>query len=132
MTERGRGEMQSTVRMIHMVVAWATVALLVVQVWLAGRGVFDTTGFDPHRSLGYTISLFPIVLLVLGLLGGMGRRVALMAVAIFLLIILQSVLVALRPDQPAIAALHPVNGFLILLVALGLARESTRMRTVTA
>lgn len=124
--------MQSTVRMIHMVVAWATVALLVVQVWLAGRGVFDTTGFDPHRSLGYTISLFPIVLLVLGLLGGMGRRVALMAVAIFLLIILQSVLVAVRPDQPAIAALHPVNGFLILLVALGLARESTRMRTVIA
>ena len=124
--------MQSTVRMIHMVVAWITVALLVVQVWLAGRGVFDTTGFDPHRSLGYTLSLLPIVLLVLGLLGGMGRRVALMAVAIFLLIILQSVFVALKTDQPAVAALHPVNGFLILLISIVLARESMRMRTATA
>ena len=85
--------MQSTARMLHMVVAWLTVAALVVQVWLAGRGVFDTTGFDAHRSLGYTISILPILLLVLGLAGGMGRRVALMAVSIFLLIILQSVFI---------------------------------------
>jgi len=124
--------MQSTARMLHMVVAWLTVAALVVQVWLAGRGVFDTTGFDAHRSLGYTISILPIALLVLGLAGGMGRRIALMAVAIFLLIILQSVFVALRESQPAVAALHPVNGFLILLVAIVLARDSTRMRTATA
>jgi Family of unknown function (DUF6220) len=124
--------MQSTARMLHMVVAWLTVAALVVQVWLAGRGVFDTTGFDAHRSLGYTISILPIVLLVLGLAGGMGRRVALMAVAIFLLIILQSVFVALRESQPAIAALHPVNGFLILLVAILLAWDSTKMRRAIA
>jgi len=124
--------MQSTARMLHMVVAWLTVAALVVQVWLAGRGVFDTTGFDAHRSLGYTISILPIALLVLGLAGGMGRRIALMAVAIFLLIILQSVFVVLRDTQPAIAALHPVNGFLILLVSIVLARDSTRMRTATA
>jgi hypothetical protein len=124
--------MQSTARMLHMVVAWLTVAALVVQVWLAGRGVFDTTGFDAHRSLGYTISILPIALLVLGLAGGMGRRIALMAVGIFLLIILQSVFVVLRDTQPAIAALHPVNGFLILLVSILLARDSTRMRTATA
>jgi hypothetical protein len=124
--------MQSTARTLHMIVAWLTVAGLVVQVWLAGRGVFDTTGFDPHRSLGYTLSLLPIVLLGLGLLGGMGRRVALLAVSIFLLIVLQSVFVVLRTSQPAIAALHPVNGFLILLVAIVLARESTMLRRTAA
>ncbi len=44
------------------------------------------------------------------------------------LVTLQSVFVA----SPAVAALHPVNGFLIVLVAILLARESWGMRTATA
>jgi hypothetical protein len=40
--------------------------------------------------------------------------------------------VVLRTSSPAIAALHPVNGFLILLLAIVLARDSTTMRTATA
>lgn len=124
--------MQSTARLLHTIVAWLTVGLLLVQVWLAGRGVFDTTGFDPHRTLGYTLELMPVILLVLGLAGGMGRRIALLAVAIFLLIILQSIFVVLKDGYPAVAALHPVNGFLILLVSIVLARDSMRMRTAVA
>jgi mercuric ion transport protein len=125
--------MRSVARSIHMVVAWLAVVALVVQVWLAGRGVFDTSaGFDIHRDLGYTIGLVPLVLLVLGLLGGMGRRVALLAVAMFVLNIVQSVLVLQRESNPSIAALHPVNGFLILLLAIVLALDSSRMRTAPA
>jgi hypothetical protein len=123
---------RSIARVVHVGVAWLLVAGLVVQVWLAGRGVFDTTGFAPHRDLGYTLSLLPILMLVVGILGGMGRRVALLAVAIFALVILQSVLVVMRTSYPAVAALHPVNGFLILLLALVLARESMSMRSATA
>jgi hypothetical protein len=41
---------------------------------------------------------------------------------------LQSVLVALRTSSPMVAALHPVNGFLILLIALVMARDSWRAR----
>jgi 4-hydroxybenzoate polyprenyltransferase len=74
----------------------------------------------------------PIVLLVLGLLGGMGRRIALLAVGIFVLFILQSVLVLQRESNPSIAALHPVNGFLILLLAIVLALDSSRMRSASA
>jgi uncharacterized protein DUF6220 len=124
--------MRSIARTIHMAVAWLLVAALVVQVWLAGRGVFDTTGFAPHRDFGYTLSLLPIVLLVLGLLGGMGRRDALLAAGIFGLFILQSVFVAMRTSTPAVAALHPVNGFLILFLAIVLARDSWMMRSATA
>jgi hypothetical protein len=123
---------RSIARLLHMILAWVLVIGLVVQVWLAGRGVFDTTGFDPHRSLGYALGLVPIVLLVLGLAGGMGRRVALLAVAAFALVILQSVLVAMRDGYPAVAALHPVNGVLILFVAIALARESMSMRSAPA
>lgn len=125
--------MRPIARTVHAVLAWLLVAALIVQVWLAGRGVFESPGiFVTHRDVGYTLSLFPIVLLVLGFLGGMGRRVAIMAAAIFGLLILQSVFVAMRTSTPAVAALHPVNGFLILFVAIILARESWTMRTATA
>jgi hypothetical protein len=121
--------LRSIARNLHVVVAFLLVAALVVQVWLAGRGVFESpTVFITHRDVGYMLSLFPIALLVLGLLGGMGRRAAIMAALIFGLLILQSVFVVMRTSNPAIAALHPVNGFLILLVALVLARESWAMR----
>lgn len=124
--------MRGIARTLHVVVAWVLVAGLVVQVWLAGRGVFDTTTFAPHREFGYTLSVVPLVLLVLGFVGGMGRKVAGLAAAIFLLFIVQSILVALRTSQPAVAALHPVNGFLIVLLAVLLVRESMVQRTAIA
>ena len=65
-----------------------------------------------------------MLLLIAGLVGRMGRRLALLAVAEFGLFILQSVLIAFRESTPAVAALHPVNGFLILLIAIVIARES--------
>ncbi|HXS70632.1 MAG TPA: DUF6220 domain-containing protein [Patescibacteria group bacterium] len=125
--------MRSIARTLHTVVAVLFVVGLIAQVWLAGRGVFESpTMFDTHRSLGYTLSLFTIALLVLGLLGGMGRRPAILAVVIFVLFILQSVFVVMRDSQPAVAALHPVNGFLILFLAIVLARDSWMMRTAPA
>jgi 4-hydroxybenzoate polyprenyltransferase len=124
---------RSIARSLHTVVAVLFVVGLIAQVWLAGRGVFESpTMFDTHRSLGYTLSLFTIALLVLGLLGGMGRRPAILAVVIFVLFILQSVFVVMRDSQPAVAALHPVNGFLILFLAIVLARDSWMMRTAPA
>jgi 4-hydroxybenzoate polyprenyltransferase len=124
---------RSIARSLHTVVAVLFVVGLIAQVWLAGRGVFESpTMFDTHRSLGYTLSLFTVALLVLGLLGGMGRRPAILAVVIFVLFILQSVFVVMRDSQPAVAALHPVNGFLILFLAIVLARDSWMMRTAPA
>jgi hypothetical protein len=90
----------------------------------------STTGFATHRDVGYSLSLLPIVLLVVGLLGGLGRRLALLAALEFVLFILQSVFVAMRTSAPAVAALHPVNGFLILLVALLIVRESWAARAL--
>ena len=124
--------MRRIARLLHFVLAWLLVVGLVVQVWLAGRGVFDTTGFDAHRSFGFTLSLLPVLLLILGVLGGMGRRVGWLAFAIFVLFIVQSVLVAVKATYPAVAALHPVNGFLILLLAIVVALDSRSMRTAPA
>ena len=117
--------MRSGGRAVHAILSVLLVIGLVVQVFLAGLGVFETPErFALHRDFGYTLSLLPLFLLVSGLIGGIGRRIALLAVAVGLLFVMQSVFVALRADAPMAAALHPVNGFLILLLALVIARES--------
>ena len=102
---------------------------LLVQVFLAGLGVFDgPEAFATHRDVGYTLSLVPVVLVVVGLVGRVPRRLTGLAAVIFVLFLLQSVLIGLRGDAPAIAALHPVNGFLITILAVVLAREAWTLR----
>ena len=124
--------MRSIARSLHLVVAWLFVVALILQVFLAGLGVFDdASSFVTHRDVGYTLSLVPLVLLVLGLVGGLGRKAALLAAGAFGLFLLQSVFVAMRSSAPEIAALHPVNGFLILLVAIVIARDPWLARGTT-
>jgi hypothetical protein len=125
--------MRSTWRTIYAALAWLLVAGLLVQVFLAGLGVFDSpVEFETHRNWGFLLGLFPIVLLILGLVAGLGRRLAVFAIVTVVLFILQSVFVALRESSPILAALHPVNGFLILLIAIEMAREARQGRTTTA
>jgi len=113
------------IRRAHLIVASLFVAGVVVQVFLAGLGVFDDPArFATHRDWGYMLELLPIVMLVLALVGRLGRRQIAFAIALFAMFILQSILVAFRVDQPMIAALHPVNGFAILLVGIEAAREA--------
>jgi hypothetical protein len=117
--------MRPIVRGIHLALAWLLVAGLVVQIFLAGLGVFrGAADFANHRDFGYTLELLPILLLITGLIAGLGRRAALLAAGIFGLFLLQSVFVALRSDMPEIAALHPVNGFLITVLSIILARDA--------
>jgi hypothetical protein len=114
-------------RPVHVLVAWLLVVGLLVQVFLAGMGLFDSASmFITHRDFGYTLTLLPFVLIVTSLVGGFGRAEAIAAAVMLGQFILQSILVLQRETSPAIAALHPVNGFLILLVAVWLARDAWR------
>jgi Family of unknown function (DUF6220) len=123
--------MRPIMRVIHLVLAWLLVAGLVVQIFLAGMGVFrGAADFANHRDFGFMLELVPLLLLITGLIAGLGRRAALLAVGIFLLFMLQSVFVGLRADAPEVAALHPVNGFLITVLAIILARDAWMARRV--
>jgi hypothetical protein len=103
----------------------------IIQVFLAGLGVFDdASAFTTHRDVGYTLSLLPIVMAVLALVGGLPRRFAGLSALLFVLFILQSVFVAMRESMPAVAALHPLNGFLILAISIVLAWQSWQARSV--
>jgi len=116
------------VRRAHLILAWAFVAGVVLQVFLAGLGVFESSSnFGTHAGWGFLLGLLTIPLGVLGGIGA-GRRQAMYALGLFGLIAVQSVLIAMRDQAPTIAALHPVNGFLILFVSIAMAREAWRAR----
>ena len=109
------------------------VACAILQVFLAGLGVFnDPSSFITHRNFGYTFGWLTLVILVLAIVGRSERRLIGLSALLLVLFSLQSVFVALRTDMPTVAALHPLNGFAILLVSIVLTRNAWAARTVTA
>jgi hypothetical protein len=111
-----------------LIAAWGFVAGAVGQIFLAGLGVFGTPAgdFATHRDFGYLIGWLTLVVLVLAIVGRLPRREIGLALLLLVLFALQSVFVAIRHEQPAVAALHPLNGFLILLVGIVVARHARR------
>jgi hypothetical protein len=105
------------------------VAGSVAQFFLAGLGVFGTgAAFGVHATVGAVLALASVVLLalagVLTLSGSLARRSAGLAALLAVLMVVQYSLVELFSEAvPALAALHPINGLLVLGVALSLALE---------
>jgi len=113
-------------------VAGAFVACAILQVFLAGLGVFDDpSSFITHRNFGYTFGWLTLVILVLALVGRGGRRLIGLSALLLVLFSLQSVFVALRTDLPAVAALHPLNGFAILFTSIVLTRQAWDARSAS-
>jgi cytochrome b561 len=109
-------------RIGYSLVAWLFAIASVVQVYLAGQGIFvPPESFELHRNVGYGIGILALIMLVLAFAARMPFRIIGVTALLFVLMILQSVLVFMRTDQPNLAALHPVNGFLIVLLAVWIA-----------
>lgn len=120
-------DIRRSARIAYLIVSWLFVACLVVQVFLAGMGVFaGVENFATHREFGYLFGWLTLILLALAIIGRLGRRWIWMSLLVFGLFVLQSVFVALRESAPVVAALHPVNGFLILLIAISMAQRARR------
>jgi hypothetical protein len=108
----------------------------IVQVFLAGLGVFDLDGqplgtesetaFDPHRTLGYLLAPIALLVVVLCLVARPGRREIVLSVALLLLVgVAQSALAAVGEDTPLFGGLHALDGMLILGIA-GVLHARTR------
>jgi hypothetical protein len=105
------------------VVASIFVGCLVVQVFLAGLGVFDKpSAFLTHATFGYVIEWLTLVMLLIAVFGRLGRRLIGLTALTLVQLVLQSVFVAVRDTYPMVAALHPLNGFAVLLVTILIAR----------
>ena len=111
------------------IVSFVFVACVFVQFFLAGLGVFaDSGAFATHRDFGYTFELLTLLMVILAAIGRMGRRVIALTVLTIVMFILQSVFIAFRTDYPMVAALHPVNGAALLVVAIAIARAAFASR----
>ena len=122
-------DVRQAARAAFVVVAWLFVACTVIQVFLAGLGVFaGAQNFATHRDFGYLFGLLTIVLIALALVGRMPRRFVGLTVLLLVLFVLQSVfIVAWRSGAPAVAALHPVNALLIVGLSAMLARRAREL-----
>ena len=104
---------------------WLFTAGVVVQVFLAGLGVFGgKDDFGLHLTWAIVLFVMAVLSPLLAIAGRLGRRVTGLSFLVLVLFFLQSVFVQLRTDMPYLAALHPVNALAIFWLSLTLARGS--------
>ena len=107
---------------------------VVVQVFLAGLGIFGAESFEAHKTSGWIIHTVAIVLFLLALLGPRTGRAIGMGFGLLLLMTIQIYLVEAREDAPYVAALHPVFALLVLGLAfhIGMPLVTSRRRAASA
>jgi hypothetical protein len=123
--------MRPLMRQVHAWMAWAFVAAIVIQVFLAGLAIPQLGGngsFATHRDFGYLIGLLALLLLIAAVLAGAGRRRISQAAGLLGLYVIQSTLPYMDPGLPAAAALHPVNALVMFGLGLWYARSVWRQR----
>jgi hypothetical protein len=120
-------------RWIHLAAAWLFAAGVVVQAFLAGQAIPQLGGngdFSAHIEFGYTaLGLLILFVLIGALLGRVPRRQVGLTIGLILLYIVQTALPNLSSSSPLIAALHPANAMLLLLLAVYVALRARRLAT---
>jgi hypothetical protein len=116
---------------IYRVLIAAVAAACVVQLFLAGRGVFgirgaaalgDQSSLDAHRLLGNVIAIGTILVLLCALVMW-SRRLILWTLVLALLAELVQHATA-TPDHPWVGGLHPVSGVAVLGISAWLAHSA--------
>lgn len=114
-------------RYAYMILAWAFVVGVLVQVFFIGLALFgDPDSVELHIGLGYVLHPFPILIVVAAAVARAGRRRILQAVALAAIVFVMPLLPMLRDDAPVVAALHPVLAMLAFGAAVGVAISATR------
>jgi hypothetical protein len=127
--------MQLTMARVHRGLAWLAMLGWITEVYLIGTALFGATSIDLHRRLGMALAALVVLLLVVALVGGLGRRLIGLSALLLVLTIVQGLLPSVRAEIPWLAALHPVNALLLMGVTavIGqLPRAATLRRTLVA
>lgn len=104
----------------HRILASVFLAGAILNFFFAGLGAFkfeseDSSAYDIHAGVGSLLTVVALILIVLAVIGRKQAQQA--SIVLFVLMIVQTVLAWAGTDAPAVGALHPVNGLLILAVA---------------
>lgn len=122
--------MRSTARTVHAWAAWLLAGGILVQAILAGIALLELGGsgdFSTHIEFGYTaIGLLALAVLVSAVVARIDRVQLGLGIGLFLLYIVQTILPSLRSDVPTLAALHPANAMLMLVLAVWAAVRAMR------
>ena len=117
----------STARRIRL---WLTVAFLVgvmVQFYLAGRGIFGVSNFDAHESVGGAIHGISLLILIVTFFGRDMRNGTDIGLVVALLVLTTVQMAIGSREHPDVAAFHPVNAILILGAAAGILSRDRRL-----
>ncbi|MEX0626286.1 MAG: DUF6220 domain-containing protein [Chloroflexota bacterium] len=110
--------MVSGARWLFLALVWIYLAGILVQVFLAGTGLFGVAmDFEPHIGLGWILHLVPVLLLIAAAIGRVGRKMLWWTTALLLVQFIQPILPSVRADLPWAAALHPVLALIIFWLA---------------
>ena len=101
------------------------IALIAVQFFLAGIGVFGDEGktgddYDPHRILGNVILLITLIMLILAAVGKLGRPLMPMTAALFVLTFIQGILAGVGEDTQIVGAFHVLNALVLFTLVFHL------------
>jgi hypothetical protein len=115
--------MARAARYAYVGLVWLFLIAVVVQVFLAGLGLFsaDPRDMGLHIDLGWILHLSPILILVAAAVGRVGRPTLLWTAGLLVAVLVQPFLPGLAATSAALAALHPVNALLIFGIATRLA-----------
>ena len=118
--------MQRIISQIHQGLARILLLGFVIQVYLAAAPLFGVeVTFQPHRMLGYALAILVILLLVLALVGRLGRQLIGLSMLLVFLTIVQMMLPSLRGSISWLAALHAVNALALIRISVTMARPRT-------
>lgn len=112
----------------HRAVGWGFFALVVLQFFLAGVGIFGAGTFDAHVLNATLLQVLSLVLVLVAVAGRLGRDVVAMSALLFVVVGVQGALPLLRDDAAFVAALHPVNALVVLGMGYAVARGRTLAR----
>lgn len=117
--------MTRAARWAYVILAWAFVAGIVVQVFFAGLGLFaGARNFELHVNLGWLLHLAPLLILLAAALSRAGRRHWAWALGLLIVVFFVPIFVLARDSSPILAALHPVSAIAAFWVATIVARQS--------
>ena len=112
-------------RIAHLVVAIIVLAGIVAQPFLIGLWLFGAVGTsDLHAAVGYSLFEFGVpLLLITALLARLPKNEMLLTLLLMVELFVQELLVGLRDTSSVLAALHPLNAFALLLIAITVVRR---------
>jgi len=114
-------------RYVYLGLVWIYLGAILVQVFLAGTGLFSAQrDFEPHIGLGWILHLVP-VLLIIAAAARVGARLLWWTAALLVVQFIQPILPALRTDLPWAAALHPVLAVIIFWLAASIGLQAWRL-----